>query len=74
MTVKQQREIDDILDDIRGMLMKIKGMASRGTGTLDHAEIAAIASLAAFALRILDEQFPRGDRPPIDAFLLDDDE
>jgi hypothetical protein len=72
------RDINDTLDDVRGMLMKIRGMASiqHRNRTSDQEiaeEFRRIVRLANLALQTLDTEFPRGDRPPIDAFLLDDD-
>jgi hypothetical protein len=58
------------------MLMKIRANASiqSRNRTSDKAEeFRRIVSLANLALQTLDTEFPRGDRPPIDAFLLDDD-
>jgi hypothetical protein len=72
-----ERDINDILDDVRGMLMKIRNASNRSRNRTSDQEIAEefrrISSLANFALKTLDAEFPRGDRPPIDAFLLDDD-
>jgi hypothetical protein len=73
-----KRDIIDIVDNVRAALMKIRAMASiQSHNRVSDREIADefqhIVSLANFALRTLDTEFPREDRPPIDAFLLDDD-
>jgi hypothetical protein len=73
-----KRDINNILDDVRGMLMQIRANASiqsrnRASDQEIAREFQQISSLANFALKKLDAEFPRGDRPPIDAFLLDDD-
>jgi hypothetical protein len=72
-----QRDINDTLDDVRGMLMKIRAMASiQSSNCTSDQEIVEefrhIVSLANLALQTLDTEFPRGDRPPIEAFLSDD--
>lgn len=73
-----KRDINNILDDVRGMLMKIRANASIQSGNriLDQEiaeEFRRIVSLANLALQTLDTEFPKGDRPSIDAFLSDDD-
>ncbi len=73
-----KRDINNILDEVRGMLMQIRANASIQSRerTSDQGiaeEFRRISRLANFALKTLDTEFPRGDRPPIDAFLLDDD-
>lgn len=73
-----RRNTIDKLDDVRAPLMKIRAMASiQSHNRVSDREIADefqhIVSLANLALRTLDGEFPRGDRPPIDAFLLDEE-
>jgi hypothetical protein len=95
-TVVNQRNLMNTLDNIRGVLMKIRATTPFRNLSVNEADelpdfakeyianqtkedllesMRNIYGLAHMALRILDTDFPRPpNSPPLDAFLLDDNE